>query len=248
MGDFVYRTITRNTQLGQQEQGESMDASAADKLAAIQERIARAQQRFGPPPETVTLVAVSKTFSAAEITPFLQAGHRVFGENRVQEAKDKWPSLREQYPDVALHLIGPLQTNKAREAVALFDVIETLDRDRLASVLAQEMEKAGRHLPCFVQVNIGLEPQKAGIAPDEAVDFVARCRTEHGLTIVGLMCIPPDGVPPGPYFAQMVALSRAAEVAELSMGMSGDFEVAIGMGASHVRVGSALFGGRPAAV
>ena len=247
MGDFVYRTITRNTKLGQQEQGESMDVSAADKLAAIQERIARAQQRFGPPPGAVTLVAVSKTFPAEAIEPFLAAGQRVFGENRVQEAKDKWPELRERYPDLQLHLIGPLQTNKAREAVALFDVIETLDRDRLAGVLAEEMTKAGRQLPCFVQVNIGLEPQKAGIAPDETVDFVARCRSAHGLNVVGLMCIPPDGVPPGPYFAQMVALARDAGVAELSMGMSGDFEIAIGMGASHVRVGSALFGDRPPA-
>jgi len=247
MGDFVYRTITRNTKLGQQEQGESMDVSAADKLAAIQERIDRAQQRFGPPPTAVTLVAVSKTFPVEAIEPFLEAGHRVFGENRVQEAKDKWPALRERYPDVKLHLIGPLQTNKAREAVALFDVIETLDRDRLAGVLAEEMTKAGRQLPCFVQVNIGLEPQKAGIAPDETVDFVARCRSAHGLNVVGLMCIPPDGVPPGPYFAQMVALARDAGVAALSMGMSGDFEIAIGMGASHVRVGSALFGGRPPA-
>jgi hypothetical protein len=247
VGDFVYRTITRNTKLGQQEQGESMDVSAADKLAAIQERIARAQQRFGPPPASVTLVAVSKTFPVEAIEPFLKAGQRVFGENRVQEAKEKWPALRERYPDVQLHLIGPLQTNKAREAVALFDVIETLDRDRLAGVLAEEMTKAGRQLPCFVQVNIGLEPQKAGIAPDETVDFVARCRSAHGLNIVGLMCIPPDGVPPGPYFAQMVALARDAGVAELSMGMSGDFETAIGMGASHVRLGSALFGGRPPA-
>ncbi|WP_193337738.1 YggS family pyridoxal phosphate-dependent enzyme [Devosia beringensis] len=224
-----------------------MDVSAADKLAAIQERIARAQQRFGPPPTAVTLVAVSKTFPAEAIEPFLEAGQRVFGENRVQEAKDKWPALRERYPDVKLHLIGPLQTNKAREAVALFDVIETLDRDRLAGVLAEEMTKAGRQLPCFVQVNIGLEPQKAGIAPDETVDFVARCRSPHGLNVVGLMCIPPDGVPPGPYFAQMMALARDAGVAELSMGMSGDFEIAIGMGASHVRLGSALFGGRPPA-
>ncbi len=224
-----------------------MELSAADRLAAIQERIGRARARFGSPPDRVTLVAVSKTFAAGAIVPFLEAGQRVFGENRVQEAKEKWPALRENYPDVELHLIGPLQTNKAREAVALFDVIETLDRDRLAGVLAQEMAKAGRHLPCFVQVNIGLEPQKAGIAPAETVDFVTRCRREHGLNIVGLMCIPPDGAPPGPYFAQMVALGEAADVAALSMGMSGDFEVAIGMGASHVRVGSALFGGRPAA-
>jgi pyridoxal phosphate enzyme (YggS family) len=245
MGDFGYRTITRNTPQGQQQQGESMDSGAASSLAAIQERIARAQARFGPPAESVTLVAVSKTFPGEAIEPFLVAGQRVFGENRVQEAKDKWPGLRQLYPDVTLHLIGPLQTNKAREAVALFDVIETVDREKLASMLAAEMVRAGRRLPCFVQVNIGLEEQKAGIAPDETVAFVKRCQTEHGLDIVGLMCIPPDGVPPGPYFAQLAELARAAGVEQLSMGMSGDFEVGIAMGATHVRVGSALFGHRP---
>ncbi len=248
MGDFVYRTITRNTPLGQQEQGESMEASAASNLAAINERIAKAKDRFGPPPDRVTLVAVSKTFPAEAIAPFLEAGQRVFGENRVQEASQKWPGLRERFSDVELHLIGPLQTNKAREAVALFDVIETVDRDKLAGVLAEEMDRAGRQLPCFVQVNIGLEEQKAGIAPAEAAGFVRRCRDEHGLNIVGLMCIPPDGVPPGPYFAQMAALGQAAGVSQLSMGMSGDFEVGIGMGATHVRVGSALFGHRPTTI
>ncbi|MEO9297026.1 YggS family pyridoxal phosphate-dependent enzyme [Devosia alba] len=225
-----------------------MSANAVSKLAAIQERIAKAQERFGPPPDQVTLVAVSKTFPAAEIAPFLDAGQRVFGENRVQEAKEKWPALRERYGDIELHLIGPLQTNKAREAVALFDVIETVDREKLAGMLAAEMQRAGRRLACFVQVNIGLEAQKAGIAPAETVAFVERCRAEHGLDIVGLMCIPPDGVPPGPYFAQMVSLGRAAGVGKLSMGMSGDFEIAIGMGATHVRIGSALFGHRPAPV
>ncbi|HEY8576530.1 MAG TPA: YggS family pyridoxal phosphate-dependent enzyme [Devosia sp.] len=221
-----------------------MDA-AAERLAEIKGRIAAAQRRFGPPPERVELVAVSKTFGTEAIEPFLQAGQRVFGENRVQEAKEKWPALRERYPDLSLHLIGPLQTNKAREAVALFDVIETVDRDKLAAVLSSEMQRAGRMLPCFVQINIGLEPQKAGIEPVEAAAFVERCRTEHGLSVSGLMCIPPDGVPPGPYFAQMVALGREAKVEHLSMGMSGDFETAIAMGASFVRVGSALFGYRP---
>ena len=222
-----------------------MDAGTASNLAAITDRIKRAQARFGPPPEAVTLVAVSKTFPADAIEPFLEAGQRVFGENRVQEAKDKWPDLRERFPDVELHLIGPLQTNKAREAVALFDVIETVDREKLAGMLAAEMQRAGRKLPCFVQVNIGLEEQKAGIAPSDTVAFVERCRTVHGLDIVGLMCIPPDGVPPGPYFAQLAMLGQAARVAQLSMGMSGDFEVGIAMGATHVRVGSALFGHRP---
>jgi pyridoxal phosphate enzyme (YggS family) len=245
MGDFGYRTITRNPHQGQQQQGESMDSGAASRLAAIKERIARAQKRFGPPAESVALVAVSKTFAAEAIEPFLEAGQRVFGENRVQEAKDKWPALRQRYPDIELHLIGPLQTNKAREAVALFDVIETVDREKLAGILAAEMARVGRRLPCFVQVNIGLEEQKAGVAPAETVAFVNRCRSEHGLDIVGLMCIPPDGVPPGPYFAQLAELGRAARVQQLSMGMSGDFEVGIVMGATHVRVGSALFGHRP---
>ena len=219
--------------------------NAAERLAIIKTRIAKAQRRFGPPPEAVELVAVSKTFSADEIRPFLAAGQRVFGENRVQEANQKWPELRASYGDIVLHLIGPLQTNKAREAVALFDVIETVDRDKLAAVLASEMHRAGRQLPVFVQVNIGLEPQKAGIAPDETVAFVARCRAEHGLDVVGLMCIPPEALPPGPYFAQLAVLGKAAGVAKLSMGMSGDFETAIAMGATHVRVGSALFGNRP---
>jgi pyridoxal phosphate enzyme (YggS family) len=222
-----------------------MDSAAASNLAAIMDRIARARARFGAPPEQVTLVAVSKTFAAEAIEPFLAAGQRVFGENRVQEAKDKWPELRQRYPDLELHLIGPLQTNKAREAVALFDVIETVDREKLAGILAAEMQRAGRQLPCFVQVNIGLEEQKAGIAPAETVAFVTRCRQEHGLDVAGLMCIPPDGVPPGPYFAHLAELARAAGVDRLSMGMSGDFETGIYMGATHVRVGSALFGHRP---
>jgi pyridoxal phosphate enzyme (YggS family) len=220
--------------------------NAAERLAAIRQRIERARLRFGPPPDKVELVAVSKTFDGAAIRPFLDAGQRVFGENRVQEAQAKWPELRASYDGIELHLIGPLQTNKAREAVALFDVIQTVDRDKLAGVLKAEMERAKRRLPVYVQVNIGLEPQKAGIAPDEAVAFVRRCRGEHGLDVIGLMCIPPDGDPPGPYFALLNELGRAADVQNLSMGMSGDFETAIAMGATHVRVGSALFGTRPA--
>lgn len=222
-----------------------MDSAAPAQLIAIQERIAAAHQRFGQPPERVELVAVSKTFDADAIEPLLRAGHRVFGENRVQEAQGKWPSLRANYSDVELHLIGPLQTNKVREAVALFDVIETLDRDKLAGALASEMSRAGRRIPCFIQVNIGLEEQKAGIAPEDTVDFVERCRSVHGLDIVGLMCIPPASQAPGPYFAQLAALGRAARAEKLSMGMSADFETAIAMGATHVRIGSALFGTRP---
>ncbi|UYN98757.1 MAG: YggS family pyridoxal phosphate-dependent enzyme [Devosia sp.] len=221
-------------------------AGAQTALEYIRSRIETARRRFGPPPEQVELVAVSKTFSAEDIAPFLLAGQRVFGENRVQEAKQKWPALRERFPGLRLHLIGPLQTNKAREAVALFDVIETLDRDKLAGILAEEMARAGKSLPCFIQVNIGGEAQKAGIAPEDAVGFVQRCREVHGLDVVGLMCIPPDGVPPGPYFAQLAGLARQAGLTRLSMGMSGDYETAIAMGATQVRVGSALFGRRPA--
>ena len=219
-------------------------ATAAERLETIRGRIELARRRFGAPPDRVQLIAVSKTFSADEIRPFLDAGQRLFGENRVQEAKAKWPDLRGSYDGIELHLIGPLQTNKAREAVALFDVIQTVDRDKLAGVLREEFERAGKSLPVYVQVNIGLEPQKAGIAPAEAVDFVARCRAVHGLDVVGLMCIPPDGLPPGGYFAHLAQLGREAGVANLSMGMSGDFETAIAMGATHVRVGSALFGSR----
>ena len=218
--------------------------SAAERLELIRSRITKAQQRFGPPPERVELIAVSKTFDATAIRPFLDAGQRVFGENRVQEAQAKWPELRASYDGIELHLIGPLQTNKARDAVALFDVIQTVDRDKLAGVLAAEMARAGRQLPVFVQVNIGLEEQKAGIPPGEAVAFVARCRAEHGLQVDGLMCIPPDGEPAGPFFAHLAMLGRSAGVQKLSMGMSGDFETAIAMGATHVRVGSALFGAR----
>jgi pyridoxal phosphate enzyme (YggS family) len=215
-------------------------------LAHIRGRIDSARRRFGAPPQSVELVAVSKTFPPQAIEPFLIAGQRIYGENRVQEAKDKWPGLRERFGDIELHLIGPLQTNKARDAVALFDVIETLDRDRLAKVLAEEMVRAGKRTRLFVQVNIGGEEQKAGIAPSETAAFVARCREVHGLEIEGLMCIPPDGQPPGPYFAQMALLAKEAGVEQLSMGMSGDLETAIAMGATHVRVGSALFGTRPA--
>jgi hypothetical protein len=218
--------------------------NAVDRLELVQKRIERARRRFGSPPGKVTLVAVSKTFPAEAIEPLLDAGQRVFGENRVQEAQGKWPALKARHPDIELHLIGPLQTNKAKDAVALFDVIETVDREKLARGLRTEMDAAGRELPCYVQVNIGLEEQKAGIVPNEAVSFVKRCRDEHGLNIVGLMCIPPADEPPGPYFAQLALLAKEAGVPNLSMGMSADFETAIAMGATHVRVGSALFGAR----
>ena len=219
-------------------------AGAVERLEGIRARIDKAQRRFGPPPERVHLVAVSKTFSADEVAPFLGAGQRVFGENRVQEAASKWPELRASYEGIELHLIGPLQSNKVKEAVALFDVIETVDREKIAVALRAEMEKSGKHPRLLVQVNIGLEPQKAGIPPDEAASFVKRCREVHGLTIDGLMAIPPEGVPPGPYFAQMATLAKVVGATVLSMGMSADFETAIAMGATHVRVGSALFGSR----
>ncbi|WP_420850720.1 YggS family pyridoxal phosphate-dependent enzyme [Pelagibacterium halotolerans] len=194
--------------------------------------------------DVAELVAVSKTFDAEAIVPVIEAGQRHFGENRVQEAQGKWPGLKSEYPDLVLHLIGPLQTNKAADAVALFDVIESVDRDKLARILATEMDKQNRRLPCFVQVNIGGEEQKAGVSTAETVEFVDRCRDQYGLDIVGLMCIPPIDEAPGPYFAQLARLARAAGVSRLSMGMSADFEVAILMGATQVRVGSALFGAR----
>ncbi len=223
-----------------------MDAgeNPLERLAIVKNRVARAQARFGPPPQKVTLVAVSKTFPAPEIRPLLAGGHRVFGENRVQEALGKWPDLKQDYDGIELHLIGPLQTNKAREAVKLFDVIETVDREKLARTLAREMKNTGRQLECFVQVNIGNETQKAGIEAENALEFVKTCRDKYALNVTGLMCIPPLEEAPGPYFARLNTIARQAGVKKLSMGMSADFEVAIEMGATHIRVGSLLFGQR----
>ncbi|WP_127143750.1 YggS family pyridoxal phosphate-dependent enzyme [Pelagibacterium montanilacus] len=217
---------------------------AALRLADINARIDRAASRIEGRQAAPKLVAVSKTFDSEAIAPLIAAGQRVFGENRVQEAQTKWPGLKAENPDIELHLIGPLQTNKVKDAVALFDVIESVDRDKLAGALGREMEKQGRHLPCLVQVNIGDEPQKAGIAIAETQGFVARCRDEHGLDVVGLMCIPPLEEPPGPYFGRLVQLADRCGLAVRSMGMSADFETAIVLGATHVRVGSALFGSR----
>ncbi|CDX25474.1 conserved hypothetical protein [Mesorhizobium sp. ORS 3324] len=219
--------------------------SAVEQLLAVKASIANAESETGREPGAVTLVAVSKTFPAEIIQPVLQAGQRVFGENRVQEAQGKWPALREAFPDLELHLIGPLQSNKAKEAVALFDVIETVDREKIAAELAKEMARQGRSLKLYVQVNTGSEPQKAGIEPRGAVAFVSRCRDVHGLAIEGLMCIPPADENPGPHFALLEKLAREAGVAKLSMGMSGDYETAIAFGATSVRVGTAIFGGRP---
>ena len=219
-------------------------ANAVEQLHAVRAKIANAEREAKREPGAVTLVAVSKTFSAGDIHPVIEAGQRVFGENRVQEAQAKWPALKGAFPDIELHLIGPLQSNKAKEAVALFDVIETVDRDKIAAELAKEIARQDRALRLYVQVNTGSEPQKAGIEPREAVSFVKRCREVHGLAIEGLMCIPPADQNPGPHFALLDKLAREAGVAKLSMGMSGDYDTAIAFGATSVRVGSAIFGSR----
>ncbi|MBN9070393.1 MAG: YggS family pyridoxal phosphate-dependent enzyme [Rhizobiales bacterium] len=217
---------------------------ARERLENVRAAIARAESEAGRAAGSVRLVAVSKTFDAASIRPVLEAGQRVFGENRVQEAQGKWPALREAFPDIELHLIGPLQSNKAKEAVALFDVIETVDRDKIAAEIAREMARQNRAPRLYVQVNTGSEPQKAGVGPQDAVAFVARCRDVHGLSVAGLMCIPPADENPGPHFALLEKLAREAGVAELSMGMSADYETAVAFGATAVRVGSAIFGSR----
>lgn len=218
--------------------------NAARNLQTVRDKIAAAAAQAGRAKEDVALVAVSKTFEPHEVRPVLQAGQRVFGENRVQEASSKWPELRRDHPDVELHLIGPLQSNKAKEAVALFDVIESVDREKIAAALAAEMAKQSRRPRLYIQINTGLEEQKAGIDPREAAEFVTRCREVHGLTIEGLMCIPPLNENPGPHFALLEKLAREAGVEELSMGMSADYETAIAFGATSVRVGSAIFGSR----
>lgn len=214
------------------------------RYGAVKQRIAEAADRSGRPQDAVTLVAVSKTFDAEAITPVLELGHRVFGENRVQEAQGKWPVLRDRFPDIELRLIGPLQSNKAADAVDLFDVIETVDREKIARALAREMDKQARRPRLYVQVNTGEEPQKAGVAPGEVADFLAFCINELGLTIEGLMCIPPFDENPGPHFALLRKLAGANGLPECSMGMSGDYETAIELGATSVRVGSAIFGVR----
>ena len=215
-----------------------------ERLEEVRHRIARAARDADRKPDDVTLVCVSKTFGADAIKPVLEAGQRVFGENRVQEAMEKWPSFRQAYPDLELHLIGPLQSNKAHEAVALFDVIETVDRDKIAKALANEIRKAARHPRLYVQVNTGAEPQKAGVSPQDADAFIASCRKDHGLEISGLMCIPPVDDQASPHFALLTLIAKRNGIDVLSMGMSADFELAIQLGATHVRVGSAIFGTR----
>ncbi len=219
--------------------------NAADRLSEIHARIAASEATADRPSGSVRLIAVSKTFDSDAIRPLIAAGQRDFGENRVQEAQRKWPELKAATPDLRLHLIGPLQSNKAADAVALFDAIHSIDRDKIAAGIAAEMVKQGRRLQLFVQVNTGDEAQKAGVAPGDAVSFVDRCRRVHGLVIAGLMVIPPVDEAPGPHFALLAKISREAGLSRLSMGMSGDFETAIAFGATDVRVGTALFGDRP---
>ena len=221
-----------------------MQHESVERLAEIQAAVARAARDVGRDPADITLVAVSKTFPPEAIEPVLAAGQRVFGENYVQDAKAKWPALRERHDGVELHLIGPLQSNKAKDAVALFDAIHTLDRPSLAQALAKEIARQGRAPRLLVQVNTGEEPQKGGVPPGEVDAFLAACRETYGLTVSGLMCIPPAADPPSPHFALLNAIAARNGLALLSMGMSADFEAAIQLGATHVRVGTAIFGAR----
>lgn len=211
---------------------------------AVKETIEKTASEVGRKPEEITLVAVSKTHPADKIAQLLDAGHRVFGENKVQESMEKWPSLKEKYQGVGLHLIGGLQTNKVSEAVALFDVIETLDRPKLARKLADEMEKTGKCPDCYIQINTGLEEQKSGISPTMADEFIKECINDLNLPIKGLMCIPPFDEEPSPHFALLKKIADRNGIKILSMGMSGDYELAIEQGATHVRVGSSIFGAR----
>jgi pyridoxal phosphate enzyme (YggS family) len=219
-------------------------AHIADNLAAVQARIAAQAKAWQRSPGDVHLVAVGKTHPADAIEAALNAGHRLFGENRVQEAAVKFPALRARYPDLKLHLIGPLQTNKIKQAIEVCDAIETVDRDKLAQGIAAELAKSGKAVDLFIQVNSGEEEQKAGIAPREADDFIRRCRTEYKLPVVGLMCIPPAEEHPAPHFALLGEIAKRHGIKQLSMGMSGDYELAVQMGATHVRVGTAIFGPR----
>ena len=213
-------------------------------LEEIQTRIGQSAEKAGRDPADVTLIAVSKVQPQERVTAVLEAGHRVFGENRVQEASGKWPEFRERFPETELHLIGPLQTNKVRQAVDLFDAIHSVDRDKLARRLADVFAETGRPLPSFIQVNTGEEPQKAGCLPADTDAFVRTCREEYGLPVAGLMCIPPVEEEPSLHFALLKKIAERNGLTGLSMGMSGDFERAIALGATHVRIGSAIFGAR----
>ncbi|HLH88215.1 MAG TPA: YggS family pyridoxal phosphate-dependent enzyme [Xanthobacteraceae bacterium] len=220
------------------------DVAAAERLAEVRRKIVQACNEAGRDAAAVTLIAVSKTFAAEAIAPVIAVGQRVFGENRVQEAKAKWPDLQARHPGLALHLIGPLQSNKTKEAVALFDAIHSVDRPSLCTALAKEIEKQARSPLLFVEINTGAEPQKAGILPEAADAFLRDCRATYGLTVSGLMCIPPAEEPPAPHFALTAKIAARNGLELLSMGMSADYEVAIRFGATHVRVGSAIFGAR----
>ena len=220
-------------------------SAGADRLAEVSRHIAEAARAANRNPADVTLVAVSKTHGADRVRELLEAGHRVFGENRVQEAQGKFPDLKAAWPDLELHLIGPLQSNKARDAVALFDVVQSVDREKLATALVKEMDRLDRRPACFIQVNTGEEPQKAGILPKDLDTFVAACRNQYQLPVVGLMCIPPVDEEPALHFALLAKMAARNGLAKLSMGMSADYETAVRLGATHVRVGSALFGARP---
>jgi pyridoxal phosphate enzyme (YggS family) len=219
-------------------------AHSPNALARVEEEIARACKEAGRDRASVTLIAVSKTFAADAITPVIEHGQRVFGENRVQEAKAKWPALMAAYPDLVVHLIGPLQSNKAKEAVGLFHAIHSVDRPSVCQALAKEIRSQNRHPELFVQVNTGEEPQKAGVAPQDADAFIASCRDTYGLSISGLMCIPPASEAPAPHFALTAKIAARNGLTNLSMGMSADFAIAIKFGATHIRVGSAIFGQR----
>jgi pyridoxal phosphate enzyme (YggS family) len=220
------------------------DSDVISRLSAVNQTIAQACREARRESAAVTLIAVSKTFGAELIAPVIAAGQRVFGENRVQEARAKWPALMEKYAGIELHLIGPLQSNKAKEAVALFDSIHSVDRPSICAALAKEIEKQGRRPRLFVEINTGAEPQKAGVLPEDSDAFLRACRDTYGLTIEGLMCIPPSEEPPAPHFALTAKIAARNGLALLSMGMSADFAVAIRFGATHVRVGSAIFGER----
>jgi PLP dependent protein len=219
-------------------------AGAPARLQSVRQRMAEACKAARREAAAVTLVAVSKTFALEAILPVLEAGQRVFGENRVQEAKAKWPALKERYPDLSLHLVGPLQSNKARDAVALFDAIHSVDRDSLCEALAREIARQGRQPLLLAEINTGGEPQKSGVLPQAADDFLRRCRDTHGLAIAGLMCLPPLDEPPAPHFALAAKIARRHGLKLLSMGMSADFAQAIAFGATHVRIGTAIFGER----
>ena len=222
-----------------------MTTPAAENLRQVLKEIEKAAKAAGREAASVRLIAISKTFEADQIAPVLEAGHRTFGENRVQEAKAKWPGLRERFSGIELHLVGPLQTNKVKEALALFDAIHSVDRPKLAAELAKEIQKAGKSPQLFVQVNTGAEPQKAGVLPEDTDAFIKECRETYSLSIARLMCIPPVEEAPAPHFALTKKIAERNGLKQLSMGMSADFESAINFGATYVRVGSALFGSRP---